>query len=202
MKTCNDNHLRMANQESNIARGGDKKGLFKTFNSKRLKKTCSLFLSSIVTLSILSVANSSFAFPALVTNQSERDNRGQIRIVGLKYYVFPTIKEKLLLNNQPKQNLINVFDPYSKVDVLYCRQDGWCYISGYFHLREGGKYYHRPAWVQSTGLCEDPRWQQSPLPDCHSTQRPHKLIGASNLQFKSLFFCTKGKCWNPIYLSN
>ena len=47
MKTRNDNHLQMANQESNINHGGDKMNL-KIFNSKRLK-----IPFSIVTLLVL-----------------------------------------------------------------------------------------------------------------------------------------------------
>ncbi|WP_413173904.1 hypothetical protein [Anabaena azotica] len=68
MKTCNENHLKIANQDSNINQGEDKINSLKIFTkSKGLPKSCSRFLSSIVTLSILGIANSCYAgFPAHV----------------------------------------------------------------------------------------------------------------------------------------
>lgn len=141
MKTCNDNHLQMANQESNIDRGGDKMSLFKTFNFKRLKKSCSLFLSSIVTLSILSVANSSLAFPALI--------------------------HKTQFNNSGK-TITLPFKPFSILEIEYCKTNMLCKASGYFQQQTFSQYPNGgkslSLWVPMWTLCNNPYDFHSDIP--------------------------------------
>lgn len=179
MKNCNGNHLQKANEGSNINKMGDKMNV-NIFNSKRLRKSCYRFLSSIVTLSILSVANSSFAFPAKV--------RGNYSL-NLFYYPDGNLKR-----TKPFDNLIN----YTLVDVLYCRTDNWCYISGYYSqgTQKSLGYYPEKAWALSTNICDpDKHDRTNPLPSCEINTT--KLEGAliSGKQFNQ-FFCATEKFGN------
>ncbi|MGK7898597.1 MAG: hypothetical protein AB4372_34520 [Xenococcus sp. (in: cyanobacteria)] len=209
MKTRNDNHLQMATQESNIDRSGDKKGLFKTFNSKGLKKSCSLFLSSIVTLSILSVANSSFAFPAQVRKDGNlslfyapvRTSQKKKADTITTYQNLRRRNQNLRRRNQDLRMYTQLI-PFTTVDVLYCRNDGWCYISGYYSQGRNNQpigYYPEKAWARSIELCEPADgFNTTPLSECGSNTNKYDGIVASNKKDYKYFFCTSpGKSANP-----
>ena len=178
MKTCKDKHLQMANQESNINKVVDKMNL-KTFNSKRLKKSCYCFLSSIVTLSILSVANSSFAFPAQL-----KDNYDG-KIDEIDVFTAPRDKKRA-----------SYYDEGSLLDILYCRNDKWCYISGYYSLgtNEPVGYRDKRHWVETKYLCDYINTNTNTLEPCNSNEEKDIAIRDSNDNFK-LFFCSQKK--NP-----
>ncbi len=157
MKTRNDNHLQMANQESNIDRGEDKMNLLKIFNSKRLKKSCSLFLSSIVTLSILSVANSSLAFPVRVKNQA-----------NIRLFNRPL--------EHPGQKYRPISRGHSQLEIELCTVNGWCYTKGYSILSLN-KFIPLKGWVLMDNLCDDATINIPFLPTCSWSGQ------GSNIQF-------------------
>lgn len=181
MKNCNDNHLQKANQGSNFNKMGDKMNA-NIFNSKRLRKTCYRFLSSIITLSIMSVANSSFAFPAKV-----RENQ----TLFLFYAPARDYKGENTYSN-PKLQLFTKLIDYTLVDVLYCRSDKWCYISGYYSLgnqNTSAGYYPEKAWALSDDICDPEKNDRTnPLPFCGINNTKLEGILISGKQFND-FFC-------------
>lgn len=185
MKNCNDNHLQKANQGSNINKMGDKMNV-NIFNSKRLRKSCYRFLSSIVTLSILSVANSSFAFPAQV-----RGNHSLY--LFYRPFTLEEASERIPIEQklQKLPRLLTYLTHYTLVDVLYCRASGWCYISGYYSQ---GAYFPVKAWALSTNICDQRSDDFSnPLPYCLSPTGSTELeaIKGSGKKFDQfLFFCS------------
>lgn len=163
METRNNNYVQMANQESNISQSGAKMSLLKMFKSKGLPKSCSRFLSLIVTLSVLSVANSTIAFPAKVRKgvslylyyEPHRLNNGDSTIAqsfknNSKFNEFSSFYAQIKVP-------FDRFIESTLVDVLYCRDDNWCYISGYYSKgsQKPVDYYHERAWAPSSQLCED-----------------------------------------------
>lgn len=177
MKNCNDDHLQMVNQESNIKKLRDKMNS-KKFNSKTVKKSCYGFLSSIVTLSILSVSNSSFAFP------------GEVR--GNNTLILYNAPPNTDIERKKYKTERELFE-YSLVDVLYCRTDKWCYISGYYSKGSSSRpdYYPERAWAYSDQLCDRVKNDYSnPLPFCQA--KSLDLQGLARVGNKlTNFFCDK-----------
>ena len=142
-------HQRQTKNLISINQSEDKMNLLKTLNSKQLKKSCSRFLSSIVTLSVLSIANSTFAFPVRIKEAP----------VNLYFYNRPPE-----FDGQKVLGRINVDN--SKLDIKFCQlRENWCYVEGLYFLREGG-FKSIPSWVQRSKLCDDPSTNIPFLPTC------------------------------------
>ncbi|WP_375514505.1 hypothetical protein [uncultured Nostoc sp.] len=147
METRNNNYLQTSNQESKINQGRDKINLLKTFQSKKQQKICSRFVSSIVILSILSVANSSFAFPARVKKETE------FRLYNReREYPGQEIIQKIGVDN-------------SQIEIEYCKIRDYCYAKGFSILREN-RFIPLPGWVVISDLCNDSSVSIPFLPTC------------------------------------
>ncbi|MEH2453986.1 hypothetical protein [Nostoc sp.] len=146
MEPRNNNYLQMSNQESKTNEGRDKRNLLKTFQSKKQQKTCSPFVSSIVILSILSLANSSFAFPARIKKEA-------------KFWFTQEDQAKEVLG------YINIDIDDSRIEIEYCTIHNLCNAKGFYILSEN-RFIQRPGWVSISDLCDDPSVSIPFLPIC------------------------------------
>ncbi|MEH2238315.1 hypothetical protein [Nostoc sp.] len=146
METRKNNYLQMSNQESKINQRRDKRNLLKTFQSKKQQKTRSRFVSSIVILSILSVANSSFAFPARVKKETRlwlsREYQGK-KVV----------------------DYIDINIDNSQIEIEYCTINNLCNTKGYSILSES-RFIPQRGLVNISDLCNDPSVSIPFLPTC------------------------------------
>lgn len=111
--------------------------LFNGLKLRLVKITGLSFLSSMTTLSILNIADTSIAFPANVKNCENR--------LCLTTYYLPDGDSKSIAVEER-------FLGGTNVDILFCRFDGtWCYLQGY--RPTSGKAILEPRWVRQNGLC-------------------------------------------------
>ncbi|MEH2062395.1 MAG: hypothetical protein V7K50_08955 [Nostoc sp.] len=176
-------HLQTADKEANFNKGNERLELLKSFKRMLVNSTSLRFLSSIITLSILNVANSSFAFPAQV-----RDCGQQNEDSCLATYWYPNTNSVTTLT----------LSKNTQVEILYCRivendQGRWCYLEGYENFQR--KSILAPRWVLYVNICADSD-DGFPLLYCKPNSINQRLQNVNNFVKKQLirqFYCTPGK---------
>ncbi len=133
MKKSTYMHVEMVDKNAKSYLAEQNTKLFKNLQMKPLKLTCVCFLYSIITPSILSIANSSFAFTAKVKDQEE-----------LNVYWIPVENN----GNSNFRDIETTLPQNTQLDILYCRySDLWCYLEGY------KKRYLLKRWFKMQQIC-------------------------------------------------
>jgi hypothetical protein len=154
----------------NLYTGNEKLKLINSFNWKPLNSNFLHVLSSIMMLSILGIADSSFAFEAKVKEET------------LATYWYPAEHSIISDDNIGRGNT---------VIILYCRYiDHWCYLESFKKSRE--RIINLQRWVTRDQLCSDDT-VGSPLLSCNPNQ-PYNRIDAI-LKVRK-YYCSTN---NPFY---
>ncbi|MBW4594716.1 MAG: hypothetical protein KME46_17840 [Brasilonema angustatum HA4187-MV1] len=156
----------------NLYMGNKKLKLINGFNWKPLNSNCLHVLFSIIMLSILGMADSSFAFEAKVKEET------------LQTYWYPLPGER---SDKTLQRSTTVY-------ILYCRLvDHWCYLENYKISQK--RIRHLRRWVMRDQLCSNDTMDSnsSPLFSCKSKANYSTLDALLKVRN---FYCDEK---NPFY---
>lgn len=185
-------HLYISYEEAALNPNDREVNLLEGFNWQRLSLAWVHLLSSILALSILSVANKTLAntFYAQVEISQDLDNTSKEKNT-IPVFWYPRFQKKITkitkdvikgkeeVTEEEVDNIKKEAIPVKRwVYLSFCRTDGWCYITAYTENKnkpvEVGpnlKEIKQPAWVPSIYLCDDESW---PLRDCEPKPERHE----------------------------